>query len=64
MSRAMAKKLLFLLFFLFTFTPFYAQHLKHVRPEKVGMDSQKLLKADSIIEEAIRQGDIPGAVLT
>ena len=63
MSRAMAKKLLLLLFYLFTLTPFYAQHLKHVRPEKVGMDSQKLLKADSIIEEAIRQGDIPGAVL-
>lgn len=40
-----------------------AQHLKQVSPEKVGMDPQKLLKADSIIEEAIRQGDIPGAVL-
>ena len=40
-----------------------AQQLKHVRPEKVGMDSQKLLKADSIIENAIKQGDIPGAVL-
>ena len=40
-----------------------AQQLKHVRPEKVGMDSQRLLKADSIIENAIKQGDIPGAVL-
>lgn len=40
-----------------------AQQLKHVRPEKVGMDSQRLLKADSIIGEAIRHGDIPGAVL-
>ena len=40
-----------------------AQALKHVRPEQVGMDSQRLLKADSIIEDAIRQGDIPGAVL-
>ncbi|MBO7138294.1 MAG: beta-lactamase family protein [Bacteroidaceae bacterium] len=40
-----------------------AQQLKHVRPEKVGMDSQQLLKADSIIENAIKQGDIPGAVL-
>lgn len=37
--------------------------LQQVRPEKVGMDSQRLLKADSIIEDAIRQGDIPGAVL-
>ena len=40
-----------------------AQQLEQVRPEKVGMDSQRLLKADSIIEAAIRQGDIPGAVL-
>ena len=40
-----------------------AQQLKQVRPEKVGMDSQQLLKADSIIENAIKQGDIPGAVL-
>ena len=37
--------------------------LKHVSPEKVGMDSHRLLKADSIIEDAIRKGDIPGAVL-
>jgi CubicO group peptidase (beta-lactamase class C family) len=37
--------------------------LKHVSPEKVGMDSQRLLKADSIIEDAIQKGDIPGAVL-
>ena len=40
-----------------------AQQLKHVSPEKVGMDSRRLLKADSIIEDAIRRGDIPGAVL-
>ena len=40
-----------------------AQPLQQVRPEKVGMDSQKLLKADSIINDAIAQGDIPGAVL-
>lgn len=40
-----------------------AQPLRHVRPEQVGMDSHRLLKADSIIEDAIRQGDIPGAVL-
>lgn len=40
-----------------------AQPLKRVRPEKVGMDSKGLLRADSIIEAAIAQGDIPGAVL-
>ena len=41
----------------------WAQQLKHESPEKVGMDSQRLLKADSIIEDAIKRGDIPGAVL-
>lgn len=40
-----------------------AQALQHVKPERVGMSSERLLKADSIIEDAIRQGDIPGAVL-
>ena len=55
-------KLLFLLSFAVMPALSMAQ-LKQVRPEKVGMDSQKLLKADSIIEEAIKQGNIPGAVL-
>jgi CubicO group peptidase (beta-lactamase class C family) len=41
----------------------HAQPLEQVRPEKVGMDSQRLLKADSIIDDAIGRGDIPGAVL-
>lgn len=40
-----------------------AQQLKHVKPEKVGMDSRRLQKADSIISDAISRGDIPGAVL-
>ena len=38
-------------------TSIHAQQLKHVSPEKVGMDSKRLLKADSIIEDAIKQGD-------
>ena len=40
-----------------------AQALKHVQPERVGMSSERLLVADSIIEDAISRGDIPGAVL-
>lgn len=40
-----------------------AQALKHVRPERVGMSSERLLVADSIIQDAIHRGDIPGAVL-
>lgn len=62
----MAKKLVLLLLCLFAFSPVLptlAQHLKQVKPERVGMDSQKLLKADSIINKAISKGDIPGAVL-
>ena len=40
-----------------------AQQLERVCPEMVGMDSQRLLRADSVIEDAIRKGEIPGAVL-
>ena len=47
---------------LFIVLPFIgnAQHLPIVRPEKVGMDSQRLLRADSAIEDAIKKGNIPG----
>ncbi len=34
-----------------------------VRPESVGMSSERLRRLDGIIEEAIAQQDIPGAVL-
>ncbi|MBQ7687293.1 MAG: serine hydrolase, partial [Bacteroidaceae bacterium] len=40
-----------------------AQQLERVNPERVEMDSQRLLRADSVIEDAIREGEIPGAVL-
>ena len=55
----------FMLLLILAATPAFcmAQQLEQVRPEKVDMDSQRLLRADSIIEEAIKQGDIPGAVL-
>ena len=54
----------FPLFILAVF-PFFcqAQSLQRVTPEQVGMNSQRLLKADSVIEDAIHQGHIPGAVL-
>ena len=54
----------FPLFILVVF-PFFcqAQSLQRVTPEQVGMNSQRLLKADSVIEDAIHQGHIPGAVL-
>ncbi|MBQ2518867.1 MAG: serine hydrolase, partial [Bacteroidaceae bacterium] len=40
-----------------------AKPLRIVRPERVGMDSQRLLRADSAIQDAIDKGNIPGAVL-
>lgn len=40
-----------------------AQHLSQVAPEEVGMDLQKLLQADLVINQAIANKEIPGAVL-
>ena len=40
-----------------------AQHLPQISPEEVGMDSQKLQQADLIINQAIANKEIPGAVL-
>lgn len=40
-----------------------AQPLPHVAPEQVGMDSRKLMYADEVIEAAVTNKDIPGAVL-
>ncbi len=40
-----------------------AQPLPQVAPELAGMDSRRLRYADQAIEQAIRKGDIPGAVL-
>ena len=40
-----------------------AQDLELVTPEQVGMDSKKLSQADKVIEKAIENKEIPGAVL-
>ena len=40
-----------------------AQPLQRVAPEEVGMDSRHLLYADDALNEAIANGEIPGAVL-
>ena len=40
-----------------------AQPLQRVAPEQVGMDSRRLMYADEVIEAAIANKDIPGAVL-
>ena len=53
----------FLLLLLLFSSTTHAEPLKRVRPERVGMDSHLLLRADSAIEDAIGRGRIPGAVL-
>ena len=52
-----------LLFSLFFIVQINAQHLPQVTPEEVGMDSQKLQQTDRIINQAIADREIPGAVL-
>ncbi|NOX89909.1 MAG: serine hydrolase [Calditrichaeota bacterium] len=54
------KSLLLLLFFWCSFL--YAQLLPVVSPEKAGMDLNQLKRADEIINQAIRDSTIPGAV--
>ena len=40
-----------------------AQTLQRVAPEQVGMDSRRLMYTDELIEAAIANEEIPGAVL-
>jgi len=47
----------------FAFDASFAQGLVRVKPEEAGMDSRKLAMADDAINESIKAGDIPGAVL-
>lgn len=51
-----------LLLFLLSFQ-INAQHLPKTSPETVGMDSKRLKNADYVIEKAISNKEIPGAVL-
>ncbi len=48
---------------LLALTSLTAKPLKLVKPEKVGMSSEKLANADRVIGEAVDEGKIPGAVL-
>ena len=43
--------------------PAMGKRLPVVSPEKVGLSPTLLLRADSIIQHAVSEGDIPGAVL-
>ena len=41
----------------------FGQHLEHVAPEQVGLDSKHLMYADEAINAEIAKKEIPGAVL-
>ncbi|MBQ4589743.1 MAG: esterase, partial [Bacteroidaceae bacterium] len=57
------KKLLFLMIALCCMHIVSAQTLQRVAPEQVGMDSRRLMYTDELIETAIANEEIPGAVL-
>ena len=57
------RALSYILLSLFCISSVVAQPLQRVAPEQVGMDSRRLMYADEIIESAIANKDIPGAVL-
>ena len=57
------KKIVSLLCMLLVALSMVAQPLQRVAPEQVGMDSRRLMYADEVIEAAIANKDIPGAVL-
>lgn len=57
------KAILLFLTSLFLSIQVSAQHLPKITPEEVGMDSKQLQQADLIINQAIANNEIPGAVL-
>ena len=57
------KKIVSLLCMFLVALSMVAQPLQRVAPEQVGMDSRRLMYADEVIEAAIANKDIPGAVL-
>ena len=59
----LAKSRLFLMIALCCMHTVCAQTLQRVAPEQVGMDSRRLMYTDELIETAIANEEIPGAVL-
>ena len=57
------KKLILSLSVIFTFAALLAQPLPRVTPDKAGMDPARLSNVDAIIENSIKIGEVPGAVL-
>ena len=63
LNRNTMKKLLFILLSVLGIQAVSAQTLERVAPEQVGMDSRRLMYTDELIETAIANEEIPGAVL-
>lgn len=57
------KRNLFLILGLLSLSSLFAQPLPQMAPEMLGMDSRRLAYADQAIEKAIKNEEIPGAVL-
>ncbi|HCT94809.1 MAG: hypothetical protein A2X19_11005 [Bacteroidetes bacterium GWE2_39_28] len=57
------KKFILSLSVIFTFAALLAQPLPRVTPDKAGMDPVRLSNVDAIIENSIKIGEVPGAVL-
>ena len=57
------KSIITLLISLLLLAQINAQHLTQVAPEKVGLDAKRLQQVDLIINQAIADKEIPGAVL-
>ena len=63
LNRNIMKKIICLLSMFFGALCAVAQPLQRVAPEQVGMDSRRLLYADELINSAVANEEIPGAVL-
>jgi len=48
---------------LFCFLPAFSQHLKNASPDSRGFDDERLSRLDQIVNEAVEDSTIPGAVL-
>ena len=55
---------LFIMIVVLSFSAGLCAQVKVAKPEDRGMDSERLARVDAVIDDAIRAGEIPGAVLS
>ncbi|MGI8670033.1 MAG: serine hydrolase domain-containing protein, partial [Aridibacter sp.] len=63
MTNSIAKTISFTLIFLFLSSFAYGQSLSNAQPETVQMSSEKLNQVDDLVEQAIKDKKMPGAVV-